>query len=65
MRQEMMQQVNMYSSGRLDRTDDAVYRSTIEVTNAVRQLLKGVQELNTSEYVDLVKVSYCETFLKI
>lgn len=57
MRQEMMRQVNVYSSGQLDRTEDAVYSSTMEVINAVRQLLKGVQEVNTSEYVDLVKVS--------
>lgn len=55
-RQEMMQQVN-YSSADIDRTDDQVYRSTIDVINSVRQLLKGVKEVNTNEYVDLVKVS--------
>jgi len=55
MRQEMMQQVN-YSSADIDRTDDTVYQGTINVINTVRHLLRGVQEANTNDYVDLVKV---------
>lgn len=54
-RQEMMEKVN-YSSANVDRKEDPVYWSTINVVNSVRNLLKGVQELNTNEYIDLVKV---------
>jgi len=54
MRQEMMRRIN-YTSANIDRSDDTVYGGTISVINSVRHLLKGVQEVNTSDYVDLVK----------
>ncbi|OTF81553.1 focal adhesion kinase-like protein, partial [Euroglyphus maynei] len=54
-RKEMMQKVNCISAD-VDRKEDPVYWNTINVVNSVRYLLKGVQELNTTEYIDLVKV---------
>ena len=53
---EMMNKIN-YGSANIDRSDDPIYWGTINVVNSVQQLLKGVKEVNTSEYVDLVKVS--------
>ena len=55
-RNEMMKKVNCFSAD-VDRKEDPVYWGTINVVNSVRYLLKGVQELNTTEYIDLVKVS--------
>lgn len=54
---EMMKQVN-YSSAEMDRTDDSIYWDTINVINSVEQLMKGVRQVNTTEYVDLVKVCF-------
>ncbi|XP_027204780.2 protein tyrosine kinase 2 Fak [Dermatophagoides pteronyssinus] len=53
-RNEMMKKVNCFSAD-VDRKEDPVYWGTINVVNSVRYLLKGVQELNTTEYIDLVK----------
>src|ERR1700691_4130537 len=36
----------------LDRTGDAVYQYTMSVVCAVRQLLQGVQESRTADYID-------------
>src|SRR5699024_652524 len=52
--QEMMKRVNCTSAS-LDRKNDPVYWSTINVVNPVRHLLKGVEAVNTDEYIDLVK----------
>lgn len=59
-RLEMMKQVN-YGSADIDRSEDTIYWGTIHVVNSVRQLLKGVNEVNISEYVDLVKVSMTQS----
>jgi len=40
----------------LDRSDDEVYQYTMNVVNAVRLLLQGVQESRVDQYLDLVKV---------
>jgi hypothetical protein len=40
----------------LDRSDDEVYHYTMNVVNAVRLLLQGVQDSRVDQYLDLVKV---------
>lgn len=55
-RKEMMDRIDC-SSAELDRRDDQVYWSTISVVNSVRHLLKGVQQLDSEHYIDLVKVT--------
>lgn len=54
-RQEMMKRVS-YSSAKMNREHDSVYENTISVVNSVRHLLKGIEQYNTAEYIDLVKV---------
>ncbi|CAG2105622.1 unnamed protein product [Medioppia subpectinata] len=39
----------------LDRSDDGVYHYTMNVVNAVRYLLQGVQEARVEQYLELVK----------
>ncbi|XP_054154362.1 focal adhesion kinase 1-like isoform X2 [Oppia nitens] len=39
----------------IDRTNDEVYNYTMNVVNAVRFLLQGVQEARVDQYIDLVK----------
>ena len=43
------------TSSEIDRTDDLVYKYTTRVVSAVRQLLQGVQEARTRDYLQLVK----------
>ncbi|UXI16519.1 palmitoyltransferase ZDHHC15 [Sarcoptes scabiei] len=53
-RKEMMNKINC-ASAEIDRKEDPVYWSSINVINSVRYLLKGLGESIATEYIDLVK----------
>lgn len=54
-RQAMMKRVSC-TSAKMSRENDDVYTNTMGVVDSVRSLLKGIEQFQRADYIDLVKV---------